>query len=445
MFNRRIIAYLEEWKLKKTRKPLVLRGARQVGKTHAVKLFAQNNFTNFIYINLDRSEDRQIFGRIDSLSDFIKTVEVTLHQKLTPGDTLLFIDEIQNSPKLIELLRFFYEELPGLHVIVAGSLLEAVIEKSGLAMPVGRVEYAYMHPLTFFEFLEAGKNDELLKFLQELNPDDQIPLSIHELAKKLFHEYSLIGGMPEVVAAYYNKTQQVEINNIYSSLLTAYVDDVFKYSSSADVKYVQHIIEQAPYFAGEKITYEKFGNSSFRSREMSNAFSLVEKTMLTKQLLATSSLDVPVIAQSRWAKKLLFLDIGFINFKNNIQSQFIRLADLNGVYRGKVAEQIVGQNLLANNINIESPLYYWTRSQHGRSAEVDFCFLSKGKIVGVEVKSGNSVRLQSLFSFGDVVNNSLLIRVYDGQLKRDEFLFDGKKYKVLSLPLYLTNRIIDFI
>ena len=179
MFNREILDYLEKWKTKKARKPLVLRGARQVGKTCAIKLFAQKHFKDLLYINLDKTEDYELFKETNSLADFEKTADIILKKKIKPGETLVFIDEMQNAPNLIALLRFFYEERPDLHIIAAGSLLEVKIEKQGMAMPVGRVEYPYMHPLTFFEFLEAVKESKLLDFLKKITPENSIPPAIH--------------------------------------------------------------------------------------------------------------------------------------------------------------------------------------------------------------------------------------------------------------------------
>jgi len=430
--------------VKNARKPLVLRGARQVGKTSAVKLFAEQNFKDFIYINMERGEDREIFSKVSSISDFEKTVELVLKKKIVAGDTLLFIDEIQNAPNLIELLRFFYEERSDWHVVAAGSLLEVMLEKLGLTMPVGRIEYVYMHPLTFFEFLEVTGEEALVDFLRKLKLDEMIPESVHLRAMKLFYDYTLIGGMPEAVAMFANKNSQEEINSLYSSLLTAYTEDIYKYASSADVKYVQYVIERAPYFAGERVIYEKFGTSQYRSREMSRAFDVLEKAMIVNRVAATNSIELPIMTQGKRAKKILFLDSGFVNYKNNIQTEFLGLHDLSSLYRGRIAEQIVGQNLLAMNIHSEQSLSYWAKDRQDGSAEVDFCFAAKGKIVGVEVKSGHSARLKSLFSFSENIKNNKSIRIYDGPVNQEQIVYAGKKYNILSLPFYLVNRVVDF-
>lgn len=443
MFQRDIVAYLEAWKKKGSRKPLILRGARQTGKTYAIKMFARKNFDDLVYINLDKADDFELFGRMKTVADFEKTVDVVFKKKIRPDRTLIFIDEIQNSLSLIELLRFFYEEHPDWHVAAAGSLLEAKIAREGLEMPVGRIEYAYMHPLTFFEFLGAAGEEKLEKFLREVKADEKIPDAIHKRALKLFRDYALVGGMPEAVGIHARGGSQEELNTFYSSLLTAYSEDIYKYSSTADVKYIKHVLEQAPYFAGERITYEKFGASVYRSREMGEAFGVLEKTMVIRQMNSTQAVALPLVGQKKRAKKLLYLDLGLVNFKNNIQSEYIKTDELDGLYGGKAAEQIVGQNILADLPNMERELFYWTRENPQSSAEVDFCFVESGKIIGIEVKSGHASRLKSLWSFGGEVKENKLIRVYSGEMKLEKISVSGKKFNLLSLPFYLVNRISD--
>jgi predicted AAA+ superfamily ATPase len=444
MFNRDILDYLEKWRLKEGRKPLVLRGARQVGKTYAAMIFAKRNFENFVHINLEKAEHFELFRQTNTLAEFEKIADIVLKKKIIPGKTLVFIDEIQNTPNLIALLRFFYEERPDLHVIAAGSLLEVKIKNEGLSMPVGRVEYAYVYPLTFFEFLGAMGENSLLDFLKKITPREIIPEAIHQRALELFNDYALVGGMPEIVALRAKKSSQEEINSVYSSLLTAYSEDVYKYSSAAQVKYLRHVMEQAPYFAGERITYEKFGGSGFKSREMSEAFEVLEKTMIVKQIKATKSLGMPLVGQKKSAKKLIYLDSGFVNFKNNIQAEYIKINDLNDLYRGKIAEQIVGQNIIASGQHGERSLFYWAKEKPNSSAEVDFCLACEGKIIGIEVKSGHSGKLRSLLSFAESVEGAKLTRVYGGQMKEDIIAGSGQKHQLLSLPFYLVNRIFDF-
>lgn len=443
MFTRKIINYLIDWKNRGTRKPLILRGARQVGKTSAVLMFARKYFKNVVYLNLEKAEDLNLFREEISLDDFEKIVQIKFHQKIVPGETLIFIDEIQNSPSLIKLLRFFYEEKPSLHIIAAGSLLQVKIEREGLSLPVGRVEYAYLYPLDFFEYLEARRETELLDFLRNVSLGKDIPQGIHKTALKLFYEYTMVGGMPEIVKLFLEKRSFEQLKNVYSSLFTGYSEDVYKYSSLANAKYLTYIIEKAPLFAGTNITYEKFGGSNFRSREMGAAFDTLEKAMLLYQVQATKSTELPLISQRKRPKKVLFLDVGLVNYQMGIQENFLNLGDLNNFYRGRIAEQIVGQNILAQFINSSPKLFYWAKEKPKGCAEVDFCLNKKGNILGIEAKSGKSKKLKSLFSFGSSVKNYRLVRIYSGELKREKIRIDNKSSVLISLPFYLVPRVLE--
>jgi len=443
MFPRKIIDYLIEWKDKKGRKPLVLRGARQVGKTSAVLMFGNKYFKNLIHLNLENIDHLRLFREEISLDDFEKIIQIKFHQKIAPGETLVFIDEIQNSLSLMKLLRFFYEEKPNLHVIAAGSLFQAKIEREGFALPVGRIEYAYVYPLDFFEYLEAQKETELLTFLKSISLEEKIPEAIHHEGLRHFYEYTMIGGMPEVVKVYIENQSIDSLKSVYSSLFTSYWEDVYKYSSLANAKYLSYVIEHAPLFAGMTVTYEKFGGSNFRSREMSTAFDILEKVMLVCQVQATKSEEIPLIGQRKRPKKLLFLDVGLVNHRMGVQEEFINLKDLEGFYRGRIAEQVVGQNILAQFTNHIPVLLYWAKGKQEGTAEVDFCFQVSGRILGIEVKSGRAGRLRSLYSFADRVKNHRLVRIYSGQLKTEKVKICGKIYKLTSVPFYLVPRILD--
>jgi predicted AAA+ superfamily ATPase len=443
MLNRKIIGYLEEWKNKKVRKPLILRGARQVGKTSAVLMFAGKHFENLVHLNLEKPEHSSLFPGEVSLSDFEKIIQIRFHTNIIPGKTLIFIDEIQNSQGLLKLLRFFYEEKPDLHVVAAGSLFQAKIDKERLALPVGRVEYAYLYPMDFFEYLEAKRENELLKFLRNISIGQDIPAGIHGAALRIFYEYTMIGGMPEIVKVFTEEKKFEELKNIYSSLFTSYLEDVYKYSSTAGSRYLRHVIEKAPFFAGTNVTYEKFGESNYKSREMGMAFELLEKVMLLYQVQATKSTELPLIPQKKRPKKLLFLDAGLMNYQMGIQESFLNLKNLSHFYRGKIAEQIVGQNILAQFTDSPPKVFYWAREKPKGSAEVDFCLNNMGNILGIEIKSGKSGKLRSLFIFGNLAKESRLIRIYDGDLKTEKIKVDNKALTLLSIPFYLTPRILE--
>lgn len=444
MFNRKVLLYLKDWKERNERKPLILRGARQVGKTSVVLLFARDYFEDIIHINLDNIEHLRLFRGEVSLREFEDIVKIKFKKKLDPS-TLIFIDEIQNSPSLIKLLRFFAEERRDLFVIAAGSLLEAKIKKEGFSFPVGRVEFVYMYPLDYFEYLEAKGETQLLNFLKNFSLDTQLPQSIHQLALENFYEYTMIGGMPEIVKNFIEKKDLSNLKQIYSSLFTSYVEDVYKYSSFAEAKYLSFVIETAPLFAGTIITYEKFGDSNYRSREMSKAFDTLEKVMLLYQVNATKSKNLPLIPQKKRPKKLIFLDSGLVNYQMGIQEEFINLRELENFYRGRIAEQITGQNILAQFQETPPKIFYWSKEKPYSSAELDFCFLQDNKILGIEVKSGKTGRLRSLFSFSKEVRNSIPLQVYSGNFKKEKITFKEDTVNFISLPFYLLPRIRDIL
>ncbi|KAF0134590.1 MAG: hypothetical protein FD145_608 [Candidatus Saganbacteria bacterium] len=440
MFNRKIIEYLKEWSRRDGRKPLVMRGARQVGKTSAVLILAEKCFKSIIHINLEKAEHSRLFRNEISLDEFLMVIQAEFKQAVVAGETLIFIDEIQNSPYLIKLLRFFYEERPDLHVIAAGSLLEAKIEKEGFSFPVGRIEFCYIYPLDFFEYLEAKNETELLRILREIKLDQTIPTPIHEMALKIFYEYAMIGGMPEIVSDYTKNKDINRVKTLFASLLTGYMEDVFKYASQAEAKYLSYIIETAPLFAGTHITYEKFGGSNFRSREMSKAFSLLEKTMLLYQVRSTQSKDLPLIPKEKKAKKLIYLDIGLVNYRMNIINEYLGIVDFDKFYQGRLAEQIAAQNLLSLFVDVPAEIFYWARDKGEGNAKVDFCINYAGQALGIEVKSGKTGRLKSLAIFSGQNPKSRLMRVYSGKLIQENI----QKSKLLSLPFYLLPRLLEF-
>jgi len=440
MFDRKMLKYLIKWKDQPDRKPLVIRGARQVGKTSIVIMFAKDHFKNLIHINLEKTEHLRLFKKELSLKEFLTVLQIEFKQEIIPQETLIFIDEIQNSPSLIALLRFFYEERPDIPVIAAGSLLEAKIHKEGLSFPVGRVEFCYLYPLDFFEFLNAKGQKELLTLLEKADFTTPPATTIHELAEREFSEYAMIGGMPGILKEYLVNQDINKLRPIYASLLTAYTEDVNKYAPQAEAKYLSHIIDTAPLFAGNTFTYEKFGGSNFRSREMSKAFSLLEKVMLLSQIRATSSCQAPLVPKEKRPKKLIYLDVGLVNYRMNILNDYLRPFELDGFYQGRIAEQLVGQNLLASYLNSPPSLLYWARERKEGSAEVDFCLNFGSTLLGLEVKAGKTGRLKSLLIFGENTQHPVLVRFYSGELKRESASFHGKTYSILSIPFYLLPR-----
>ncbi|MDR0206752.1 MAG: AAA family ATPase [Bacteroidales bacterium] len=232
MINRNVISDLRDWSKRKNRKPLVLRGARQVGKTTLVDEFGRE-FEVYLSINLEESEHLQLFDYYTNMDNLLTGIYLINGKMKKDIPTLLFIDEIQYSPRAVSLLRYFYEKTPWLYVIAAGSFLESLMDKQ-ISFPVGRVEYLAMHPCSFNEFLGATGNIELQKAQQA----GEIPESIHQLTVNLFNQYTLVGGMPEIVADYAENKDIHALGRIYNTLLTGYQDDIEKYASTGNMRHI---------------------------------------------------------------------------------------------------------------------------------------------------------------------------------------------------------------
>jgi len=438
MFNRLIEKDLLKWKTSPIRKPLIIRGARQVGKTSVVRKFGMENFDQVIEINFEKKDQFAVFNKAISVDDFLNRINLFFDKEVVSGKSILFLDEIQGSNNTLELLRFFAEEKPDLHVIATGSLLEAKID-NGWSIPVGRVDYKYLYPLTFFEYLQAKGKISLLKVLRSLNLGDSFEFG--NIVSDLFKEYVIVGGMPEAVNSFIENNNYEEIRTIFNRLTTAYIDDIRKYSKSVEEnKYLEQVVESGPKIAGTLFNYENFGGSSFRSREMGNAVQTVEKVMLLRQVLAINSVTLPVLPKNNRAKKMIWLDVGLTNFVNNAYKEIIT-----GEYKGKIMEQVVGQNLIAHGINQQQDLYYWSKERNEGTAEVDFCLQYNSRLIGFEIKSGNIGQMKSLFSMGNTNPDILLVRISWDNLNIERWNFAGKQYKVLSLPFYLTDRWEDLV
>lgn len=443
MFKRKAEKILLKWKKSPSKKPLILRGARQVGKTTLINEFAKNNFPDFFKINFDKSEDFKNFEKVDTIKAFKEVMEVKYHKKFNQ-DTLIFIDEIQNLPNIIKLLRFFYEEEKEVPVIAAGSLLEVKIKKEGFSMPVGRVQYAYLYPLTFFEFLQARGEDNLLDYIKEIDFKTGVNETLHRTAKDFFLEYLFVGGMPEAVNTFLNK-DRFDLINVYQSIFQSFSEDLQKYSSNAEAKYLRFVFENAPFYAGSLINYQRFADSEYRTREMQESFETLNAAMVLNSLFSTGSKKLPISAKTKRSKKLIFLDSGLVNYKRGLNKDDLTWNSLDDHYRGSIFEQIIGQNLKSVFSDEQKNIYYWSREKTNYSAEVDFCFEHRGKVVGLEVKSGKAIRARSLLSFADQVQDNVIIRIYPGPLCKENVQLGQKKYSLISMPFYLINRVLDFV
>lgn len=444
MYNRNILKYMNKWVETPHRKPLVLRGARQTGKTVAVTLFSKR-FTQFVSLNLERESDRALFEKSESIDQVMQAIEVATETNLRAEKTLLFIDEIQNSGKAISFLRFFYENVPGLFVIAAGSLLEDVMVKEGFSFPVGRVEFLYLYPVTFDEYLLAGGHAKLHAELRNLTLKSKPSPILHKLATEIFHQYALVGGMPAVVADFIEKKSFQSIANLKEDLITALKDDVQKYSRVSEAKYLRHIIEYAPYYVGERITYENFGNSGYKSREMRHAVELLEYAMIVQRVLGCPGQSLPLLPNFKVAPRLLYLDSGLVVHKLGLTHEAVFTTELSDLFRGKFAEQVVGQALLAQDPHVRSVPHFWYRNVPGSSAETDYVFLNEGEVIPIEVKSGKAGTLRSLIQCMASSPSKRAVRIYSGELSVNKITIGPKPFDLISMPFYLQWRMEELL
>lgn len=439
MLQRLLEKSLIDWQGSPIRKPLILRGARQVGKTSLVRQFGQTHFELFVEINLDIPQNKTLFGKAVSLDDLLQKIAAFAGHPLIPNHTLLFFDEIQEAEPLMHMLRFFAEERPDLHVIAAGSLLEVKL-KGQWSFPVGRVEYRYLHPLTFAEYLNALNNQPLQEYFLTLSLRNNQAWGAQQLTS-LYNDYLLVGGMPEVVNYFLQSRDYSATQPIYQRLAKAYVEDVYKYIERPEsYKYYEGVLSKAPLMAGKLFTYENFGDLGFKSQEVSNAIDSLEKVMLLTQIKSLNHLEPHLTVKTKRPKKLIVLDQGMLNYESGLWREVMA-----GTYDGRLLEQAVGQSLIARSSWRDEPVYYWSRDRDEGSAEVDFVTTFDDVVTAIEVKSGNIQQMKSMMSLLDLYPHTVPARISWEPLGVEKIDFNGKTYQILVVPFYLIDRLPELV
>ncbi|RLD57896.1 MAG: AAA family ATPase [Bacteroidetes bacterium] len=437
MFNRIYINKLREWAKENDRKPLVLRGARQTGKTSLIDIFARD-FDQYIYLNLEKEKERNLFDGSYDIPQLLDAIFFLKNAGKNRGTTLLFIDEIQNSPIAVTTLRYFYEDAKHLYVIAAGSLLESLIDKT-ISFPVGRVDYFAVRPCTFEEYLGAIGEGKSLDIIQS----GKVPDYAHDKLFELFRTYTVIGGMPEIIKEYIENRDLGRLGKIYERLIVSYQDDVEKYARNETMaNVIRYIIGTAFQYAGSRITFEKFGHSIYRSREMGDAFRTLEKTMLLQLMYPVTNTRLPIEEKLNLSPKLLMLDTGLVNHSAGLQKDIFISKRIDEVYNGKVAEHIAGQELLALKPSVRFKLGFWVPKNTNSQAELDYVWPWEDMLIPVEVKAGATGRLRSLHRFVDEAPHSWAVRVYAGKYKLEDIkTIKGKKVRLINIPFYLVGQI----
>jgi len=432
--KRTLISDLRRWRDDAVHYPLILRGARQVGKTYLVDHFGKQFFPEFLTINFERDPSfSQCFASLDP-HDILNCIYLKTGKSVSPGQALLFLDEIQECPNAIVALRYFKEEMPELHVIGAGSLLEFALNDEDIHMPVGRAQYLYLKPLSFWEFLQAGNQNHLIEHLQTASLKTGIDSIAHQQLIKLLREYFFLGGLPAVLEEYWRTYDLSKVHALQHSILNFYRDDFGKYASKTKHGDMRRILERAPGMIGEHFKYVKI-DPDRSSRELKTALDYLVRAGLLYKIHESNASGLPINAFINENKfKLLMLDVGLVQAMSLLSPDLLLREDLMLVNRGALAEQFVGQELVAYQPPyIESQLCYWDRNKPGSTAEIDYVINVDEKIIPIEVKSGKTGSLRSLQLFLNEKNAPFGVRL---SLKPLNF-----ENRILSIPLYMIHEL----
>ncbi|MCX7116103.1 MAG: ATP-binding protein [Gammaproteobacteria bacterium] len=436
------------WKQQTQRMPILLRGARQVGKSYVVEKIGRTHFDNLFTVNFElQPELIPCFETLDPF-EIIQNLSLLMHRQIEAGKTLLFLDEIQDCPNAIRALRYFKEQMPELHVIAAGSLLEFTLNDAEFRMPVGRVMSLYLKPLSFKEYLTAVGCHDLRKFIEQVNFNEHISDVIHQSLLKQVRHYMVVGGMPAVINAYLSSeivtmggmTRHYDFNQSrlqHAILLNNYRQDFGKYAKHTQIKHLQRVFEKAPGMVGEHFKYVKV-DPTVRSEQIKATLELLQYAGLIYYIYSTAASGIPWITLINERKfKILFLDVGLMVYASRVEAELL-LNDIILVNRGAIAEQFVGQELLAYSPNYEeAKLFFWCREKKSSMAEVDYIISVGSQLIPIEVKAGSTGQLKSLHLLMHEKNMPLGVRVSQLPLH-----FDGR---ILSVPIYMVSEITRLV
>jgi predicted AAA+ superfamily ATPase len=420
---------LSDWKDVKFRRPLLLRGARQVGKTYAVRQLGKQ-FESFVEINLETQPDaRIIFEKDLDAQRIMRDLSLFARKPIIPGQTLLFIDEIQATQNAVTALRYFYENIPELHVIAAGSLIDFAIENVGI--PVGRVESLYVYPMSFLEFLISTENEILVQEILSHRVEESISEPVHNKILSILGEYLAIGGMPGVVECWKETKDPSRCFALHHSLIDTYRQDFAKYAKKFQIKYVDTVFNNIPQQLGKKFKYSSI-EGDYRKRELAPAVDLLITAGIIHKVVHSSGNGIPLGANvDPECYKIIFLDVALSQavLGLDLESWFLNPMQ-QFVNKGELVEAFVGQEILAYaNAHAKKQLFYWQRNAPSSSAEVDYLIQKGEKIIPVEVKSGSGKTLRSLHQFLESHPHVLFgIRFSIQNYSRHE--------KIESFPLY---------
>lgn len=429
--------------------PLVLRGARQVGKTWLVRELARERGLDLVELNFERETGLARHFKSNDPRAVLAELSLALGRDLRPEGALLFLDEIQAAPEIFAKLRWFAEELPDLPVIAAGSLLDLSLGDRRHGVPVGRVSYLHVEPMGFAEFLRAHGRTPLLETLSRWTPARRLPAAAHEQGSAWFHRYSMVGGMPAAVSADVSGASPRDVRTLQRELVAAFRDDFAKYAGRMDRAVLDGTLLAVAASLGRKFVYARAGEG-IKQHQAKRALELLAAARVCHLVRHTAANGIPLGGQTKDTfRKAIVLDVGLLHalLGTPAAQKFPDLDQLAPAVRAQVAEQVVGQSLrLCGESSGSGPeLYYWTR-EGGRPGEIDYVVELSTRIVPVELKAGASGAMKSLHQFVHEKKLNLAVRFdrnppSSADLDLRTTQGDRVRYRLLSLPPYLAFRL----
>lgn len=417
---------LTDWKVSSRRKPLILRGARQVGKTYSLKQLGQVHFKSMVLVDLERNPNlHSVFEKNLEPVRICSDIEVLLGQRIVPGETLLFFDEIQTCPRAIMALRYFYEEMPDLHVVAAGSLLEFALQD--ISFPVGRVHFLQVYPLSFPEYLYAGGHEQAASLL--LQPPHRVSDALHQFLCDQLRRFLFVGGLPASISAYMETGSMQAAIEVQRDICETYRLDFGKYAPRADKTCLNAVLDSIAQNVGQQVKYTRLSDG-YTGPTLKKAFDLLCLANVVTKVPCAAPAGTPLGAStSNKVFKAIVSDCGIMNLLNHMPFDVeLGKKSLLDIYRGALAEQYVGQETLHAQ---HGTLTYWSRAAKSSTAEVDYLVRVGQDTLPVEVKSGPSGKLRSLHLF---------LKTYDqcpqGLVLSDQPYAEMKEARVTFVPLY---------
>lgn len=451
MYFRNSEQNLQKWYESKRSKPLVIRGARQVGKTTLVRSFCQKNNINLLEVNFEEMIVESFKSKNFSIDNVIQEIEVLTNKKLTK-DSILFIDEIQVIPKAYQALRFFKEQRPDIKVIAAGSLLEMTLKQEKISTPVGRIEFLYLYPMSFDEFLLARGSSQLTDVIKKKKTFSE---SLHLKLLGHLNEYFYIGGMPEAVSLFIEEKSYLGIRKVHMDIIESYRQDIRKYYKGNNKNILLEVFDAVFLNVGEKVKYTKF--SKVKSTIVAECLNVLNDLFLIHKIVHSNCSGLPIkFGENSDYYKVFFIDIGLLNSVSKTPWKKWNESQLNElVNKGIMAEQFVAQELISHNSSIKSKLHYWLKDKNPKKSEVDFVVDIDESVMAIEVKSGKTGTVKSLIQFmGEKQKLKPIAIKLDLKYREDfeqefssyYFTKEGKKpvtFNLRKYPLYMSKFVLN--